>query len=180
MTLRLRELDYGAVPWDVLNSCKDRTLLQTKAWLEYLAETQHATPVVAAVEQGTQVLGYVRGLVIRRFGLRILGSPFPGWTTSHMAFNVEGDVAEVDLLAASRGRALRNDGQRVSAEDTTGGKERCGPNGKCIATAIYAGMNQLVEFWGNASFRADQHLRPNEALRWYAMRYCKHRGLRKN
>lgn len=100
MTLRLRELDYGAVPWDVLNSCKDRTLLQTKAWLEYLAETQHATPVVAAVEQGTQVLGYVRGLVIRRFGLRILGSPFPGWTTSHMAFNVEGDVAEVDLLDA--------------------------------------------------------------------------------
>jgi len=48
--------------------------------------------------------------------------------------------------------------------------------GKCIATGIYPGFNKIAEFWGNASFRAYQNLRPNEACHWYAMRYWKQRG----
>lgn len=50
------------------------------------------------------------------------------------------------------------------------------PQGRCIATGIYPGYNKIAEFWGNASFRAYQNLRPNEACHWYAMRYWKKRG----
>jgi CelD/BcsL family acetyltransferase involved in cellulose biosynthesis len=32
-------------------------------------------------------------------------------------------------------------------------------------------------FWGGASWRSHQILRPNEALMWYAMRYWKSRGV---
>ena len=52
------------------------------------------------------------------------------------------------------------------------------PDGKCIGTGIYPGFNDVAEFWGNASWRSDQHLRPNEALHWYAMRYWKERGVK--
>jgi hypothetical protein len=48
--------------------------------------------------------------------------------------------------------------------------------GKCIATGIYPGFNKIAEFWGNASFRSHQNLRPNEACHWYALRYWKQRG----
>ena len=48
--------------------------------------------------------------------------------------------------------------------------------GKCIASGIFPGYNQIAEFWGNASFRASQNLRPNELIHWYAMRYWKKRG----
>jgi hypothetical protein len=48
--------------------------------------------------------------------------------------------------------------------------------GRCIASGIYPGFNQIAEFWGNASFRVYQNLRPNEACHWYAMRYWKKRG----
>ena len=51
------------------------------------------------------------------------------------------------------------------------------PEGKCIATGIYPGFNKISEFWGNASFRSSQILRPNEAMHWYAMRYWKGRGV---
>lgn len=50
------------------------------------------------------------------------------------------------------------------------------PDGSCIATGIYSGMNKFAQFWGNASFRTGQHFRPNEALNWYAMRYWRSRG----
>ena len=51
------------------------------------------------------------------------------------------------------------------------------PNGQCIGTGIYPGMNKVAEFWGNASFRHSQNFRPNEVLHWHAMRYWKARGV---
>jgi hypothetical protein len=50
-------------------------------------------------------------------------------------------------------------------------------DGKCIATGIFPGFNQIAEFWGNASFRSSQILRPNEYIQWYVMRYWKKRGV---
>src|SRR5437870_1435455 len=50
------------------------------------------------------------------------------------------------------------------------------PEGKCIATGIFPGFNKIAEFWGNASFRSSQILRPNEFIHWYAMRYWQRRG----
>jgi hypothetical protein len=50
------------------------------------------------------------------------------------------------------------------------------PDGRCIATGIYPGMGILSEFWGNASFRAYQHFRPNEALHWYAIQHWRSQG----
>ena len=52
-----------------------------------------------------------------------------------------------------------------------------GPKGNCIATGIFPGFNKIAEFWGNASYRTSQNLRPNEAIHWYAMRYWKQRGI---
>jgi hypothetical protein len=49
--------------------------------------------------------------------------------------------------------------------------------GKCIASGIFPGFNKIAEFWGNASFRSSQALRPNELIHWYAMRYWKQRGV---
>ncbi len=49
--------------------------------------------------------------------------------------------------------------------------------GKCIATGIFPGFNKICEFWGNASFRSSQNLRPNEAIHWYVMKYWKSRGI---
>jgi hypothetical protein len=52
------------------------------------------------------------------------------------------------------------------------------PEGQCIATSIYPGMNDVAFFWGNASWRSEQHWRPNEYLHWYALRYWKARGVK--
>ena len=52
------------------------------------------------------------------------------------------------------------------------------PDGRCIATSIYAGMNDIAFFWGNASWRSEQQWRPNESLHWYALRHWKARGVK--
>jgi hypothetical protein len=90
--LEFRELPWHQVPWDRLDGFADRTVFQTRPWLEFIAETQNGTPVVAELRDGGALAGYFSGLFIRRLGMRILGSPFPGWTTPYIGFNLLPDT----------------------------------------------------------------------------------------
>src|SRR5919197_146454 len=51
--------------------------------------------------------------------------------------------------------------------------------GRCIATGIFPAMNEMMYFWGGASWRDAQPLRPNELVQWYAVNYWKKRGIRR-
>jgi hypothetical protein len=260
-----------------MDALPDREIFQTREWLQFLAHTQRAEPVVAAVMDGREPVGYFTGLVIRRLGLRILGSPFPGWTTEYMGFNLAdgvsrpaaaaalapfafgslgcahlelkdrrlqvGDLAgsrfesdpattfEVDLTGAEdavfgrmssacRRAVRRADKVGVTVEPASAVEfadeyydqllevfarqslvptydvERVrrliacleptgrllllrarAPDGRSIATGIFPAFNGRAYFWGGASRRNDQIMRPNEAIFWYAMRYWRERGV---
>lgn len=274
--LRLELVDPGSRPRP--EDFPDHTLFQTSAWLEFIREAQRAEPVVAALMDAASVVGWFTGLVVRKFGFRILGSPFPGWTTSYMGFNLAPGISRraaaralvplarklrcvhIELMdrrltiedAKSLGWAYRLFGgfeiDLTQPEDSVFGNmsspcrrcirkaEREGiiieearddafadeyyaqleevfagqslvptyprqrvralvkhllptghllllrarePNGACIATGIFPAMNDTMYFWGGASRREFQILRPNEAIQWYAMRYWKARGIGK-
>jgi CelD/BcsL family acetyltransferase involved in cellulose biosynthesis len=274
MALTLERIAVADCDWQRMDAFADRVVFQTQAWLAFLARTQRAEPVIAAVMDGGEHVGYFTGLVVRRFGIRILGSPFPGWGTESMGFNLidgadrraaaaavvpfafgalgcahlelkdrrlEHDdlpgfaseparTFEVDLsgdeddvfgrMSSACRRAMRR-GQKVgvTVEEASGpafadeyyaqlvgvfarqslvppyGVERVRALIECleptghllllrarsseglpIATAIFPGFNRTACFWGGASVREHQVLRPNEAIFWYAMRHWRARG----
>jgi hypothetical protein len=74
--------------WIRLNQFPDRLTYHTEEWIRFIAETQNATPVFADVYEDSSRVGCFHSLVIRRFGPKILASPFPGWTTEYMGFNL--------------------------------------------------------------------------------------------
>ena len=269
-------IEPEAVDWARLDAFADRTVFQTREWLHFVRESQRGEIVVFALADGGETVGYFTGLVVSRFGIRILGSSFPGWSTPYMGFNL--------IVGASRGAALaaieqtawgplkclhmevsdpfftfddgkeegflgesyasyrsdltQNEDKLFSSMDSACRRcvrkaEKSGvtieeahdlefadeyheqlkdvfakqglvptysvervralvrnlepagrillvrardARGKCIATGIFPGFNKIAEFWGNASLRSGQNLRPNEAIHWYAMRYWKRRG----
>jgi hypothetical protein len=265
------------VNWDVLDRYADRTIFQTREWIQFIAETQNATPLIAELREGSEVVGYFTALTLTRLGVRILGSSFPGWTTPYIGFNLASTVPRKTALAAVEemaweqlkflhmeisdpyfssedGKSLgfncefytsyrtdlrRSEDELFSSMDSacrrcirkaeksgvtveeahdltfadeyyeqlvdvfakqklipTYGVERVralirhleptgrllllrarDAHGKCIATGIFPGFNNIAEFWGNASLRSSQDLRPNELIQWYAMRYWKRRGV---
>jgi len=274
---RLERVGLGEVDWEELDAFSDRVIFQTREWLEFVGRTQQAEPIVATVSEGGKRVGYFTGLVVKRYGMRILGSPFPGWTTSTMGFNLEAganrsaaarglaDFAfgplrcmhlefkdralqasdleglgfklsptvtfEVDLvpdeevifgrMTSACRRAIRKslkEGVQIELASGVGfaddyyaqlldvfakqslkpmyGVERVrelircleptgrllllravAPDGAVIATGIFPAMNGVAYFWGGASWRSHQILRPNEAIFWHAMRYWKERGM---
>lgn len=278
MSLTLQRVDLDSCDWSGMDAVHDRVVFQTREWLGFLNAAFGAAPVVCAVLDGGTQVGYFTGLITRRFGVRILGSPLPGWTTSYMGFNLaEGisrreaflalldyahdilgcghvevrdrnlspesptktrvkrewfDTLEVDLepdeddlfsrMNSACRRCIRKAekmGVRVEeASDLAFADEyyaqlqdvfakqglaptynvevvraliehvqptgrllllrALSPEGECIATGIFPGMNSTAYFWGGASWRDHQLLRPNEAIFWQAMRYWKRRGVR--
>lgn len=100
--LRFERVPLDQVPWDALDACPDRVVCQTRGWLGYLRDTQRAEPVVARLLDGSREVGWFTGAVVRKAGLRVLGSPFPGWLTFDMGFNLQPGVARRDALAALR------------------------------------------------------------------------------
>ncbi|HXM60994.1 MAG TPA: GNAT family N-acetyltransferase [Terriglobales bacterium] len=270
-------LEFDAVDWSVLDRFADRTVFQTREWIQFVSQTQNATPVIAELREGREVVGYFTGLTFARLGVKILGSSFPGWTTPYIGFNLRSGASRASALAAVEemawtslkclhveisdpyftaedGTALgfacefytsyrtdltKSEGDLFAGMDSA--CRRCirkaekngvtieeahdlifaeeyyeqlmdvfakqklvptysvdrvrtliehleptgrilllrarDPGGRCIASGIFPGFNKTAEFWGNASFRSSQNLRPNELMQWYAMRYWKRRGV---
>ena len=276
--LRWKRVAMSLDEWDRrLQQFTDRTLFQSGSWLRFLEETVRGELVLAVLSNGSEECGCFAGLVVTKFGLRILGSPFPGWTTSYMGVALQAGVSRTDAIASLKQFAFRDLNcvhmemmdRRINSSDTDSryrtrkysGFEidlslsedqlfsnvvpacrrcirkaaRCGvvveeahdavfasdyyeqlqevfarqglaptysiervqalmrhlgptrnllllrafdAERRCIATGIFPAMNDRAYFWGGASRREHQHLRPNEALMWYAIRYWQGRGIR--
>src|SRR5215467_6200072 len=98
--MRLHRIDIKTADWALLDSFADRNVFQTRAWLQFVAESQGATPVLAEVRAGKEVLGYFTGLTFSKFGMKVLGSSFPGWTTPYIGFNLRPGASRRDALPA--------------------------------------------------------------------------------
>ena len=89
----LERVRYEAAAWDaVLEQRDDAEAFHSSAWLAFLAASQGAEPVVAIVRQDGRPVGWFVGAIVRRFGLRLLGSPLKGWGTAFMGFLLDDGV----------------------------------------------------------------------------------------
>ena len=98
--MKAKIIDPHAVDWARLDALADRTVFQTREWLNFVHETQRAKIVLCELTEGGQTVGYFSGLVFSRFGVRLLGSSFPGWTTPYMGFNLIPGASRKAALAA--------------------------------------------------------------------------------
>ncbi len=102
MSAYFEPIDIDSVNEEELDAYPDRFITQTIAWVKFLAHTQKADPVIAALRVGGRNMGYFTGLIVERFGLRILASPYRPrlWTTMYMGFNLKPGVSRAGAVQA--------------------------------------------------------------------------------
>lgn len=67
---------------------EDKLIYQTIPWIEFLTETQKIEPLILRICKDEKFIGYYTGFLFSKFGIKMLGSPFRGWTTLYMGFNL--------------------------------------------------------------------------------------------
>jgi len=96
--ISFERLDIQKVDWENVYAVGEINIFQTCAWLAFIAETEKAEPVVASVKSDGNLVGYFTGLMVHRYGMKILGSPFRGWGTYFMGFNLKQGVSRDEVL----------------------------------------------------------------------------------
>jgi hypothetical protein len=105
--LEFHRIPFDQVDWQLLDSYADRVVMQRRGWLEFVQEITGGEIVIAQIELDGQTAGFYSGILFRRCGVPILGSPFRGWTTAYMGFNLHPDVPRTDALRGLDRFALR-------------------------------------------------------------------------
>jgi CelD/BcsL family acetyltransferase involved in cellulose biosynthesis len=86
----LERIPFDSVAWEArIAGHPDLEVFHGSPWLEYLTASQGAEPVVAIVRADGRPVGHFVGAIVRRYGIRILGSPLRGWGTERMGFLLE-------------------------------------------------------------------------------------------
>ena len=98
--ISFKRIDADDMPWEELNEFNGANIFQTRPWINFLADFFAAEPVIAAIQSDGQVQGYFMGLITKKLGLKILGSPFRGWNTYFMGFNLLPGVSYHEVLQA--------------------------------------------------------------------------------
>ena len=104
--LRLVPATYDSSPR--VEAFEDATIYQTLPWLSFLREEHGGDIRVATVlDADARPVGRFTGMTTRVAGLRMLGSPLPGWTTQYLGFNLEPGIARFEALRALPAFAFR-------------------------------------------------------------------------
>ena len=71
--MKFYPIELKSADWKRLDSFADRTVFQTREWLQFVAEAQNAQPVLAELRDKNDVFGYFSGLAFSKFGMKNYG-----------------------------------------------------------------------------------------------------------
>lgn len=71
------------------NGFLNKTVFTTKCWIDFVREDSEAEPVIVRIMEKERFIGYFTGLLTTKFGIKILGSPFSGWSTCYMGIDTD-------------------------------------------------------------------------------------------
>lgn len=98
--MKIERQPIETVLWESMDGYEDRVFSQRRAWLQFIAETQGGEIVITHIQDEGKTVGYFTGILFKKFGFKIMGSPFPGWTTPYLGFNLLPNVSRKKAVAA--------------------------------------------------------------------------------
>ena len=80
------------------NSIASKRIFTTFPWISFVQNDSKAEPVFVRITTDDTFVGYFTGAIVKKFGIRILGSPFNGWSTCHMGIDSDTDLSKCDII----------------------------------------------------------------------------------
>lgn len=101
----MRDIKYSfkKIPYSELNREEfycfpSKSLLTTCEWIEFVMDQSGATPCILKIYKGGEFIGYFTSLQFKKFGISIIASPFPGWSTPFMGFDLYDTSLKSDVI----------------------------------------------------------------------------------
>ncbi len=94
------EVDMKNIDEEKYNAFEMKTVYTTVEWLNFIERTHRNTKIkIIEIYENEQFLGYFTGGLVTVAGfIKILGSPFNGWNTHFMGFDIYDREKAIDIL----------------------------------------------------------------------------------
>lgn len=67
-------------------------------WIDFLKKSLNVDPFVIEISDGNKIIGYFVGAVFKKFGVKIVGSPFRGWDTPYMGLLIDDGYSRIEII----------------------------------------------------------------------------------
>lgn len=80
-------IDINDLDIDEYYSFERKSIFTRLEWIRFIMEDSAANPIILRIKRDSIFIGYFSALMIRKFGVKIIASPFRGWSTCFMGFD---------------------------------------------------------------------------------------------
>lgn len=99
MEYTVTEISADALDTAEYMSLPGKSVFTTPQWLSFIREDSGVEPVYLRITKAGALVGYFTAMIQISFGFRIIASPFAGWSTCYMGFDLaDPAVDKLDLI----------------------------------------------------------------------------------
>lgn len=98
MGYRFETIEYADYTETSIADFPNKTIYTTADWYTYLIHDSHVVPVIIKIYKDEKAIGYFYGGEIKKFGIKIIASPFSGWSTCWMGFELIAGENKFDVI----------------------------------------------------------------------------------
>lgn len=84
--------------WAKIEATYDSCVYKTKDWYDALFISNKVELIIIEISHNNQVLGWFTGGIIKKFGFKIIASPFEGWGTSYQGLSLLQETSKSDRI----------------------------------------------------------------------------------
>lgn len=106
---QFKRIDFDQLSEVKFNDFPSKTVLTTKDWIKFVEEDSRVTPYILEVYKDEEFCGYFSALCTKKFFFKIVGSPFPGWSTLFMGFDLLNDEIEREGILPDLVKFIKSD-----------------------------------------------------------------------
>lgn len=92
------KIDYSNLDIPEFYCYSRKPIFTMKSWLDFIVEDSNAEPAIFRVTQKGKFIGYIPLMYVKKFGVKIAGSPFRGWSTCWMGVEVEDKLKKMSII----------------------------------------------------------------------------------
>ena len=95
---QFEEINYKLINFTEYNDFKNKSIFTTREWLDFVKEDSNVEPLILRITDEIRFIGYFTSMVTHKFGVKIVGSPFSGWSTCWMGYDVVDGIDKMDII----------------------------------------------------------------------------------
>lgn len=92
------KIDFGKINENEFMSYSRKPIFTTIPWINFVIEDSKTEPAIFRITDKNGFVGYVPMMFVRKYGIKIAGSPFRGWSTCWMGVEVEDIDKKIPII----------------------------------------------------------------------------------